>query len=442
MKKLDTLSNRTFLKIFFLCFSLCFLIAAVCMPDRGEMFSGLIKIYTNPAKVPTNYFSVGGFAATFLNMGITGLICTALYAIPGKKADNAATLATILTVGFAAWGINLANMWPTVLGVVLYCIVRKEKLGDNTTAMLFSTGLAPFISELMLRYPNAEVTGFSFGGVIAAVIVGIVVGFFLPAGLEFSPRVHKGFDLYSAALPVGMTAFLLNTVLYKAMGLSVPDLVSDISVSSNLICNIFCISLFALCIIVALIAGCTPRKYWSLLRDPDVVTNVTSSYGNSVMLMNTGLFGLFIILYYNLIGADFNGVTLGVVFCMLCTCNSGSHPGNVWPIMLGYAIISTVFRLISPVLGGEFTQFLNNQSIIIGLCYANGLSPISDRYGWVYGMAAAMLHYCIVTTVPQLHGGMCLYNGGFTAALVCVLFVPILEKLARTKGERHELVHK
>jgi len=160
------------------------------------------------------------------------------------------------------------------------------------------------------------------------------------------------------------------------------------------------------------------------------------------MLMNTGLFGLFIILYYNLIGADFNGVTLGVVFCMLCTCNSGSHPGNVWPIMLGYAIISTVFRLLSPVLGGEFTQFLNNQSIIIGLCYANGLSPISDRYGWVYGMAAAMLHYCIVTTVPQLHGGMCLYNGGFTAALVCVLFVPILEKLARTKGARHELVHK
>ena len=53
-----------------------------------------------------------------------------------------------------------------------------------------------------------------------------------------------------------------------------------------------------------------------------------------------------------------------------------------------------------------------------------------------------MLHYCIVTTVPSLHGGMCLYNGGFTAALVCVLFVPILENLARTKGERHELIHK
>ena len=65
-----------------------------------------------------------------------------------------------------------------------------------------------------------------------------------------------------------------------------------------------------------------------------------------------------------------------------------------------------------------------------------GLSPIADRYGWFYGMVAAMLHYCMVTTVPQLHGGMCLYNGGFTAALVCLLMIPALERHFRTKHER------
>ena len=31
---------------------------------------------------------------------------------------------------------------------------------------------------------------------------------------------------------------------------------------------------------------------------------------------------------------------------------------------------------------------------------------------------------------------MCLYNGGFTAALVCLLIVPGLEKHFRTKHER------
>ena len=47
-----------------------------------------------------------------------------------------------------------------------------------------------------------------------------------------------------------------------------------------------------------------------------------------------------------------------------------------------------------------------------------------------------MLHYLLVTSVPKLHGGFCLYNGGFTAALICLILVPELEKFFRTKEER------
>ena len=75
----------------------------------------------------------------------------------------------------------------------------------------------------------------------------------------------------------------------------------------------------------------------------------------------------------------------------------------------------------------------------MGLCYANGLSPIADQYGWRYGVIAAMMHFCMVTTVPELHGAMCLYNGGFTAALVCLLMVPGLERHFKTKLERRAL---
>ena len=41
-----------------------------------------------------------------------------------------------------------------------------------------------------------------------------------------------------------------------------------------------------------------------------------------------------------------------------------------------------------------------------------------------------------MTSVPALHGGYCLYNGGFTAALICLILVPQLEKFSRTKDER------
>ena len=446
MKRLNELSEYAFLKLFFLFFSSFFLVAALFMPDRQEMLPGLFRIFSNPTLSGTSFFNVGGYSATFLNMALNGFVCTVFFWIPGSRPLHAATLVTILTTGFGAWGIHIVNMWPTMLGVLLHCLVKKESIGNHSNAFLFSTGLAPFMSELMLRYPNAGVTGFSLQGILMAVLVGGIAGFFIPAGLDNSPSVHKGFALYSAALPVGMTAFLIQGALYKAMGVEIPGPVTDLSMESPMIVNTFCCILFGSCILLALLIGCRPKEYWELLKDPDQTMDFADAFSNAAFLMNFGCYGLFILLYYNVIGAPFNGITFGVIFCMLSTCNAGSHPANVWPIMLGYFVASHIFQFLSPIFGANFTQYLHSQSIVVGLCYANGLSPIADKYGWFYGMLAAMMHFCMVTTVPELHGGMCLYNGGFTAALVCLLMVPGLERHFMTKHERRHylrtLLHK
>jgi len=443
MNKIKNLSESNFLKLLFAFLSAAFLIAAVCMPDRSQMFTGLWNILTQPSKISANYFAMGGLSATFLNMGLVGMICLLLFVIFKGKPSNASTLAVILTIGFGSWGINILNIWPSILGVMIYCLVKKEPFGANVNAMLFSTGIAPLITDLLIRYPNAEVIGFNWLGLGLALVVGFVIGFFLPAGLAHSPKVHKGFDLYSAALPIGMTAFLLNATLFKTMGVALPKALSDLDaasmqVTAQPIVNIFCCVVFGLCIVFAFLLGCRPKDYWKLLSDPATVNNFSSTYGNATFLMNVGVYGLFILGYYNLIGAPFNGVTFGIIFCMLACCNSGSHPGNVWPIMLGYVAASTVAGWISPLLGGNFTLAINSQAICVGLCYANGLSPIADKYGWRYGFLAAVLHYLLVTSVPTLHGGFCLYNGGFTAALICLVLVPELERFSRTKDERKE----
>ena len=441
MKKIKNLSEGDFLKLLFGFFSAAFLIGAACMSDRSTMFTGLWQILTQSSKLSTNYFAIGGYAATFLNMGLVGLISLLLFVALKGTPNNASTLAFILTLGFASWGINILNIWPTILGVVIYGLVKKEKMGTLVNAMLFSTGIAPLITDMLIRYPNAEVVGFNALGIGLALLVGFVIGFFLPAGLANSPKVHKGFDLYSAALPIGMTAFFLNATLFKTLGITLPAGAdaAQLQVASQLTVNVFCILLFGCCIAGALVLGCKPRDYWKLLTDPALVTNFSSTYGNATFLMNVGVFGLFIVGYYNLIGASFNGVTFGIIFCMLSTCNSGSHPGNVWPIMLGYVVASTVCGWISPLLGGEFSLAINAQAICVGLCYANGLSPIADKYGWKYGFLAAIMHYILVTSVPNLHGGYCLYNGGFTAALICIILVPELERFAKTKDERKAL---
>ncbi len=444
MKKIKNLSEGAFLKLFFAFVTVCFLIAAVCMPDRATMFTGLWNILSQPSKISANYFAMGGYAAAFLNMGLVALISLLLFVVCKGTPNNASTLAFLLTLGFGSWGINVLNIWPTIFGVVIYALVKKERLGGQVNAMLFSTGIAPLITDLLIRYPHAEAIGFNWLGLGLALVVGFVIGFFLPAGLAHSPKVHKGFDLYSAALPIGMTAFFLNATLFKTMGVTLPKALSDLDaatmqVASRMTVNIFCGVVFGLCIVFALILGCKPRDYWKLLSDPALVTNFSSTYGNAVFLMNAGVFGLFILGYYNLIGATFNGITFGIIFCMVATCNSGSHPGNVWPIMLGYFVASTVFGWIAPLLGGTFAFRINAQAICVGLCYANGLSPIADKYGWRYGFIAAVMHYLLVTSVPTLHGGFCLYNGGFTAALICLILVPELEKFFRTKEERRAL---
>jgi len=445
MKKLNTMAQESFLKLFFLFVSLCFVIAAPIMPDRATMFSGLWKIMSQTCKISTNYFALGGFAATFLNMGLVGLICTGLCFLPGCKPNNVTTLGVLLTIGFGSWGINPLNIIPTMLGVCLYALVKKESLGAMSNAMMYSTGIAPLISDLLFRYPGTEYIGFNGLGLGLAIFVGLVIGFFLPAGLAHAPNIHKGYDHYSAAVPIGFTAFFLRAALYTVMlGQKTADLstMAALDVVSWPMTNIFCFAVFGLCIVFALLMGCKPKDYWNLMKDSGHGVCFSAKYGNAPFLMNVGIFGLMIVGYFNLAGAIdgrnvWTGMTFGIVFCMLATCNSGSHPGNVWPIMAGYIVTAFLFGWIAKLLGNEaFALTIGNQSILIGLCYANGLSPISGKYGVGYGALAAGLHYLLVTAVPDMHGGFCLYNGGFTAALICLMFVPQLEKFCKTKEER------
>ncbi len=446
MKKIRNLPEDRFLKVFFAFISLCFLVAAVIMPDRGQMFTGLRDILLGTCKISTNYFALGGFSATFLNMGLVGLVCTALCCLPGAKPNNVTTLGVLLTIGFGSWGINPLNILPTILGVFLYCLVKKEKPGAMANAMLYSTGIAPLISDLLFRYPGLEYVGFNWVGLALALFVGLIIGFFLPAGLTHSPNVHKGYDHYSAALPIGMTAFFLRAVLYNVvLGWKLGDLgqlstMGALDVVSWPMTNIFCFVVFGLCIVFALLMGCTPRDYWNLMKDSGHGVSFTAKYGNAPFLMNVGIFGLMIVGYFNLAGAIdgrnvWTGMTFGIVFCMLATCNSGSHPRNVWPIMAGYMATSFLFGWIFQG-EGTFALTVGSQSILIGLCYANGLSPIAGKYGWPFGILAGGLHYLLVTAVPDLHGGFCLYNGGFTAALICLMLVPQLERFCKTKEQR------
>ena len=438
MKKIKNLPENNFLILFFLLFSLAFLVASLVAPDRAFLFEGMEQILTQPCKIPTNYFAVGGYSATFFNMGLVTLACLGLYLIFRAELNNVATLAIMLTVGFASWGIDILNIWPTVFGTMLYCVVKKRPMKNYVSAMLFTTGIAPLISDLLTRYPYETTMGFTPQGAVLAIVVGLVSGFFIPAGLTHAPNVHKGYNLYNAALPVGMGAFILQAILFTTLGVKLPGApaAETLKVASRSGANLFCCVLFGLAIAAALAMGCTPKAYWGFISNKKRNMSITAGFGNDMFLMNFGVFGLFILSYYNLVGATFNGATFGVMFCMLCTCNSGSHPLNAWPMLLGYMVASPIMSHFSGVAGGNFAYAINAQAILIGACYSNGMTPIADKYGPLVGFFAGILHFLLVTSVPALHGGYCLYNGGLTAAFICLLLMPTVEDLLPTREQR------
>lgn len=412
-------------RLFLAVTTLYYYAAAILAPDRGAMVSGLINILMSPAQTTKDYFLIGSMSATFLNLALVGTVCVGLLFLPGAVAKGSTIAAYFLTMGFSTWGINILNIWPFMLGVAVNTLLRKKPLSSAADLMMFSTGLCPLVSEMLLRYPGLEVHGITPASILLGLAVGGAVGFLTPAMAGHSPNLHKGFDLYSAALPAGLLGFFAVAMLYKTAGHEVPPIEASLGDSHPMAFCIFLGVYFLGCIAAGIFLSGNFRDYMTLLKDSGHKVDFTAKYGMGLSLINMGVYGLFIMAYYILIGGSLNGVTCGLVLCMVCFGAAGSHPLNVWPIMAGYILAS--FLGVNPV---------NAQGIMAGLCYASGLAPLSGVYGWWAGLIGGAAHYTLVTSVPALHGGFCLYNGGFTSLLIAVILVPQLEMFFHPKAER------
>ena len=414
------------LRLYFLAVVLCCLIAAVLAPDRGAMLTGLRDILLSPAQLTRDYFFLGNISGTFLNMALVGAVCTALTCLPGAVLKGSTVAAFFLTLGFSAWGINILNLWPFLIGVALHALARRKPLAEFVDLFLFSTALCPLVSDLLLRYPGGEVHAITAAGALLALAVGVAVGFLTPAIAGHSPNLHKGYNLYSAALPGGLLGLFLVALLYKTAGYEVPPIEATLGDSHPEVVIPFCGLVFlATAALGFVLNGRSFRGYLGLLRSSGHKEDFTAKHGLGLAILNLGIYGLFILAYYCLVGASFNSVTMGIMFCMVCFGAAGSHPGNVWPILLGYFLAS--------LLG---VNAINAQAILVGACFASGLAPLTGAYGWWAGLIGGAAHYTLVTSIPALHGGFCLYNGGFTSLLITVILVPQLEMFCKTKEER------
>ena len=193
--------------------------------DTPTLLQNLFRICTSPSKLVTDYFGVGCLASTLLNAGLCGLACNLLILISRTRASSTTFAAYILVIAHGFYGLNLINMWPPFIGVIIYCFATKNPLRKNLHVAMFATALAPFISDFLFCYPlgifvNIAGANVNIVGVAVSVLFGFGSGFLVPALLPGTTAMHRGYNMYKAGLALGIFGIFVYCFLYKTLGIA------------------------------------------------------------------------------------------------------------------------------------------------------------------------------------------------------------------------------
>ena len=383
----------------------------------SEIIKGLGIILTNPDTLISDYMGLGNLGAAFVNSGLLTLMFTGML-LKMKHRLNGVSIAALFTImGFALFGKNLMNVWFIIIGVYLYSRYKKEKFSKYLIAALFGTALAPVVSEIMfstnLQYSISIPLGMASG---------IFLGFILPPLASALINVHQGFNLYNIGFTAGMMGTIYVSILKSYGFVPTPQFIW--TRGNNTILGIYLAFIFTLILLVGLyLHGFSFKGYGEILTySGRLVTDFVQLEGMALSMINMGITGLITLSYILLIKGDLNGPTIGGIFTIVGFSAFGKHPKNILPIFLGVFL-------------GSLTKIfnINDPAIQLAALFGTALAPIAGEFGPFWGILAAFIHSSVVLNVGYLHGGLNLYNNGFSAGIVAAILVPIIGAFG--KGE-------
>ncbi|MBQ0000680.1 MAG: DUF1576 domain-containing protein [Clostridiales bacterium] len=434
----------------FLSFSLI-LAAFIAAFQMGESVQQVLEewkiILTSPCPLVTDYFRLGSLSASLLNAGTCGLACTLMMLLPRAIYRPNVWAGFFLVIAHGFYGLNFLNMWPPLIGFLVYCKIHHLRFRDNLDWAMFITSFAPFFSELLFRYPMPynvvwNIFGLKFHPIPwqMCLILSVFVACTLPAMLPGAAKLHRGFNLYNGGLATGLLGLFIYAFMFKTMGvtpsgpLDVENAAYAAAGESYIVFgSVFFISVSLLCILYGwFINGKSFRGYGKLLKDSGHKANFLHDYGLGLVWINFGCYCLMMLAYFDLVilttdGAGFTGPTFGIILAAMTFAAGGQHPKNVWPILLGYAMLSLVVVAECTLAGRDIPWSLSTQGYMNGAAFATGLCPFAGKYGWKIGVLAGFISAVMCTTTSVMHGGFVLYNGGLTAGITALILLPMLD---------------
>ena len=385
--------------------------------EHENIFIGMYKIITSPAVLVTDFIQVGGIGAAFLNAIL--IFSFNFFLVKSFKVRiTGTTIAAFFTVlGFSFFGKNILNILPFYLGGILYSIYTSTDFSEHIIPIAFSSALAPFVSSVAFYGDISYETSY-----INAILIGVLIGFIVVPLAKSLYDFHEGYDLYN----LGFTAGILGSVIIAVLKLYHFEITPQylLSTEYDMPLKILCSSLFLSLIIIGFyINDSSLSGYFSLMKDDGYKSDFTQKYGYGLTFINMGVMGFISIAFVNVTGQTFNGPVLAGVFTVVGFSANGKTVFNTFPILVGVLLASLGSK------GNDFT-------LAISGLFGTALAPISGVFGPIAGIIAGWLHLAVVQNVGLVHGGLNLYNNGFSAGIVAGFLLPIFNMITDNNNQR------
>ncbi len=398
-------------------FSIIVILCAFLFDTTEEIVEGYYRILTSPSNLLTDYMAVGGIGATFLNAGLLMLI--AIFASWRKKQLlTGSIIAGFFTLfGFSFFGKNLFNTIPITVGVYLYSKIEDVDFSTLSVNSMFGTALGPAVSYICFGI------GLPFyKGLLISYGVGILIGLLLPPLAKSFLRFHQGYTLYGMGFTCGVIGLFIQGVL-SSFSLGVSN-VSVLSPDDNMHIAIFMYYFFGLSFTAGyFINGKSFDNFRNLLSSSGrTPSDFGYIYGFGICLVNMSLLGALYTTLVLIMGQPLNGPILGGIFTIFGFGIFGKHVRNVMPILFG-TLVAFALNIYEP----------KSVTALVTVLFATNLAPVAGEYGFLGGMIAGFAHVSIVSSVGVLHGGLNLYNNGFSGGFVAATLVPIYDAIRESR---------
>jgi len=385
----------------------------------GDFVESFLAIILSPTILITDFMEVGGLGAALIQSSIIGFLILGFFKGYKLRINGLLIAAYFTVIGFAFFGKNILNIPPIFLGGFLYSRYQKIPFKNVLLVIMFSTALSPLVSEL--TFMGIFPPGYNL---IAGILIGVLIGFVILPLSSHMLRFHDGFNLYNIGFTAGIVGTVMTSIL-RNMKVTIQP-VNIIYMQNEWFLWILLFGVFAFyCIVGLLIKPDGLKLYPNILSHKGrTITDFTLLEGYGLTFLNMGIMGCLSLLVVFLLGGVLNGPVLAGVLTIVGFSAFGKHPKNCAPLMIGVVLAGLLFKVD-----------LTETTFIISVLFSTTIAPIAGGFGFFAGLLAGVLHYVLVTNVGVIHGGMNLYNNGFSGGLVAGFLVPILNAF-RKKDER------